>query len=80
LPTINDILKLLEDGKWHDLNEIKKKIELHDPKVNNLTKFLAQYNFIKLDKDGKRAKLDPLIQDFLKKIQQIEEEEARRHS
>jgi len=76
LPTINDILKLLEDGKWHDLNEIKKKIELHDPKVNSLTKFLAQYNFIKLDKDGKRVRLDPSIQDFLKKIQQIEEDEV----
>ncbi|MGQ9460195.1 MAG: hypothetical protein ACUVRA_03065 [Candidatus Bathyarchaeaceae archaeon] len=78
MPTINDILELLEDGKWHDLNEIKKKTELHELKVKSLTKFLAQYNLIKLDKDGKRAKLDPLIQDFLKKIQQIEEEEEGR--
>jgi DNA-binding IclR family transcriptional regulator len=77
LPTVDDILKLLEDGRWHDLNEIRKKIELHDLKVKNLTKFLAQYNFIKLDKDGKKARLDPSLQDFLKKIQRIEEEEAR---
>jgi len=77
LPTVDDILKLLEDGRWHDLNEIRKKIELHDLKVKSLTKFLAQYNFIKLDKDGKKARLDPSIQDFLKKIRRIEEEEAR---
>jgi DNA-binding IclR family transcriptional regulator len=77
LPTVDDILKLLEDGRWHDLNEIRKKIELHDLKVKGLTKFLAQYNFIKLDKDGKKARLDPSIQDFLKKIRRIEEEEAR---
>jgi len=76
LPTVDDILKLLEDGRWHDLNEIRKKIELHDLKVKNLTKFLAQYDFIKLDKDGKKAKLGPSTQDFLKKIQRIEEEEA----
>jgi hypothetical protein len=76
LPTVDDILKLLEDGRWHDLNEIRKKIELHDLKVKSLTKFLAQYDFIKLDKDGKKAKLGSSIQDFIKKIRLIEEEEA----
>jgi len=75
LPTVDNILKLLEDGRWHDLDEIRKKIELHDLQVKSLTKFLAQYNFIKLDKDGRRAKIGPSIQDFLKKIQRIEEEE-----
>ena len=77
MPTVDDILKLLEDGRWHDLNEIRKKVELHDLKVKSLTKFLAQYDFIELDKDGKKAKLGPSIQDFLKKIQRIEEEETR---
>ena len=77
MPRLNDILKLLEDGRWHDLNEIRKKIELDDLKVKSLTKFLAQYDFIELDKDGQKAKLGPLIQDFLKKIRRIEEEEAR---
>jgi len=77
LPALDDILKLLEDGKWHNLNEIRKKIELQDPKVKGLAKFLAQYNFIELDKDGKKAKLAPSIQDFLKKIRRIEEGEAR---
>jgi len=76
LPTVDDILKLLEDGRWHDLNEIRKKIELHDLKVKSLTKFLAQYDFIELDKDGKKAKLGSSIQDFIKKIRRIEEEEA----
>ena len=77
MPTVDDIIKLLEDGRWHDLNEIRKKIELQNLKVKSLTKFLAQYDFIELDKDGKKAKLGPSIQDFLKKIQRIEEEETR---
>lgn len=77
MPTVDDILKLLEDGKWHDLNEIRKKIELHGLKVKSLTKFLVQYNFIELDKDRKKAKLGLSIQDFLKKIRRLEEEEAR---
>jgi len=75
LPKVNDILKLLEDGKWHNLKEIGKKIKLDDLKVKNITKFLAQYNFIMLDKEEQKVKLGPSTQDFLKKIRQIEGEE-----
>lgn len=72
MPTLEDILKFLEDGKWHDLKEIGKKVELQDLEAKSLVKFLALYNFIKLDKDGEKAKLGPPVHDFLKKIRQIE--------
>ena len=72
---VDDILKLLENGKWHDLKEIEKKTQLHDFNFTSITKFLAQYNFIKLDKEEKKAKLEPSTQDFLKKIRQLEGEE-----
>jgi len=75
LPKVDDILKLMENGKWHDLKEIGKKTQLEDLDIVNVAKFLAQYNFIKLDKEGKKAKLDPSMQDFLKKIRQLEGEE-----
>jgi DNA-binding IclR family transcriptional regulator len=77
LSKVDDILKLLENGKWHDLKEIGEKTQLHDLDVKNVAKFLAQYNFIKLDKEGKKAKLDSSAQDFLKKIRQLEVEEKR---
>lgn len=76
MPTLEDTLKLLEDGKWHDLKEIGEKIELQDLEVKSLAKFLALYNFIKLDKEGEKAKLGPPVHDFLKKIRQIEREEG----
>ena len=72
---VEDILRLLKNGKWHDLEEIEKKIQLRDFNVTNITKFLSQYNFIKLDKEGKKVKLDPSTQDFLKKIRQLEGKE-----
>ena len=75
MPKVDDILKLLENGKWHDLKEIGKKIQLHDLDITSLTKFLAQYSFIKLDKEEKKAKLDPSTQDFFKKIRKLEGEE-----
>ena len=75
MPEVDDILRLLKNGKWHDLKEIGKRIQLQDLDVASITKFLAQYNFIKLDKEGKKAKLDSSTQDFLKKIRQLEGEE-----
>jgi len=75
LPEVDDILRLLKNGKWHDLKEIGKRIQLQDLDVASITKFLAQYNFIKLDKEGKKAKLDSSTQNFLKKISRLEGEE-----
>jgi len=75
LPEVDDILKLLENGKWHDLKEIGKRIQLQDLDIASVTKFLTRYSFIKLDKEGKKAKLDSFTRDFLKKIRQLEGEE-----
>jgi len=75
LPKINDILELLENGKWHDLEEIRKKIQLQDLDIKGVTKFLAKYKFIKVDKEGKKAKLDSSTHDFLKKIRRLEGQE-----
>jgi len=77
LPTVEDILKLLENGKWHDLKEIGEKAQLNDAEVKSVTKFLAQYNFIKLEEGRQKVKLDPSTRYFLKKIQQLEVEEKR---
>ena len=75
MPKVEDILELLENGEWHDLKEMERKTRLQDLDIKSVTKFLVQYNFIKLDKEGKKAKLDSSTQDFLKKIRQLEGEE-----
>jgi len=76
LPKVGDILRLLENGKWHDLKEIGEKTQLSDLKVKRVTKFLAQHNFVKLDDGGKKMKLDAATRRFLKRIRQLEGEET----
>ena len=71
------ILRLLENGKWHYLKDIEKKTQLNSGKVENITKFLAKYNFVKLDETKQKVKLDPPTNRFLKKIRQLENEENR---
>ena len=76
MPKVEDILRLLKNGKWHDLKEIREKTQLNDLKVKSVTKFLSQYNFIKLNEGEQKIKLDPSMKKFLKKIRQLEGEET----
>ena len=76
MPKVEDILRLLENGKWHDLKEIREKTQLNNLKVKSVTKFLSQYNFIKLNEGEQKIKLDPSMKKFLKKIRQLEGEET----
>jgi len=69
------ILRLLENGKWHYLKDIKKQTQLNNGKVENVTKFLAKYNFVKLDETKQKVKLDPPTNRFLKRLRQLENEE-----
>lgn len=74
MPT-ESILQLLENGKWHYLKELTEKTCLNRYKVENVTKFLAKYNFVKLDEAEQKVKLDSPTIRFLKRIRQLENEE-----
>ncbi len=71
------ILQILENGKWHSLKDLTEKTQLNSFKVENVTKFLAKYNFVKLDEAEQKVKLDPPTSRFLKRIRQLENEENR---
>jgi len=71
---VDEILKLLEDGEWHDLNEIIEKSRLRKFKAEVITNFLAEYAFIQLDKERQRARLTPPALSFLEEIQRVEKE------
>ena len=43
--------------------------------VETVTKFLAKFNFVKLDETEQKVKLDPPTNQFFKKIRQLENEE-----
>lgn len=69
------ILRLLENGKWHYLKDIEKQTQLNSVKVETVTKFLVNYNFVKLDEAKQKVKLDPPTNRFFKRLRQLENEE-----
>jgi hypothetical protein len=76
LEMVNVIFDLLEDGKWQSLTEMADKSGLHEFKLEIVTNFLAEYDFIKLDKAKRKARLAVSVVDFLKKIKPIEKDEG----
>ncbi|PVX26425.1 MAG: hypothetical protein CW716_05970 [Candidatus Bathyarchaeum sp.] len=74
MPT-DTILELLENGKWHYLKDIEKKTQLNSWKLETVTRFLATYNFVKLDEAEQRVKIDSPTNKFLKRIRKLEKEE-----
>jgi len=73
---IDEILMLLKDGDWHDLREIAQKCSSSKPKVETIVSFLSKYDFLELDRKGRRARLRPLVLEFIDEIQHIRIEEA----
>ncbi len=76
MPAIDDILELLEDGKWHNVSEAVKKYSLHESKVEIILGFLAEYKLIILNKKQQKAKLTPRMLKFFKETQIFEKQKC----
>jgi len=74
MSAIDEILCLLKDGEWHDLKEITKKVALPKFKAEMAVSFLGEYDFIQLNENIRRVKLQPSMFEFIKEIQHLEKE------
>jgi len=75
MSAIDDILWLLKDGKWHDVQEVTKTVALPKAKAKTVISFLSEYDFIQLDEneDAKKIKLKPSMLQFIEGIRRLEE-------
>ncbi|MEM3580529.1 MAG: hypothetical protein QXH40_02705 [Candidatus Bathyarchaeia archaeon] len=55
--SIAEILELLEDGKWHLLDDIQRKTNLSRQDLKKAIEFLAKYNFVVVDESGGKVRL-----------------------
>ena len=74
MPTLDEILEPLIDGKWHGLEEINEAVKVPEEKLEEIIGFFAEYRFVKLDKENRRVKLTPSVLAFFAKFQQINQE------
>jgi len=73
---LDDVLKLLEDGEWHNIREIADNSRLHCLKAEMIMNFLSEYDLVELDEKRRKVKLTSSLYKFIRKIKLIEEKEA----
>jgi DNA-binding IclR family transcriptional regulator len=59
------ILEILDDGRWHTLDEIRQETRMNRFQTGKVMQFLVDYGFIVLDDTKEKVKLDEKAQRFL---------------
>ena len=62
---ITEILETLSDGKWHSLEEIQQRMKLSGIQVQKITIFLKEYNFVAIDEENKKIRINKNVRKFL---------------
>ena len=57
------ILEMLGDGKWHRIEQLQQLVGLKDFEVEEIAKFLSDYDFVEVDEDNSRVRVS---RDFRK--------------
>jgi hypothetical protein len=57
------VLELLDDGKWHGIEESLLRLELSEREFRVVADFLGKYGFAKIDERNRRVKIN---RDFIR--------------
>ena len=49
---------MLSDGRWHEIEEIRQKMQLEENQTQELLTFLKEYNFIVFEETKKAIKIE----------------------
>ena len=71
MSTIDKLLELLQDGGWHNLNEVAQQVGLSSVNVETVVSFLTEYGFVMLNEDSKEIKLQTATQNFFVELQRL---------
>jgi DNA-binding IclR family transcriptional regulator len=58
MAAVEKALEILKDGEWHSLDAIVTELRLEEDVVKKVLSFLAEFNFVKFDEEGKKVRID----------------------
>ena len=73
MSAIDDIIGLLKDGEWHDVQEVTENVALPKSKAEMVISFLGEYDFIQQKEDTKKIRLQASMLEFIDGIQRLEQ-------
>lgn len=59
------VLEVLSDGNWHSITEIQQLTKLNEKQAQEVTSFLFDYNFVKVDTSSKKVKISKCLRELL---------------
>ena len=62
--TIDDVLELLMDGKWHSFEELREQLQLKNGTLESMVSFLSEYGFVKVDEKTMKVRIDEDIKQL----------------
>jgi DNA-binding IclR family transcriptional regulator len=62
---IADVLEMLSDGKWHNLQKIRRKMKLTNEQIQQIAQFLEEYEFVTFDETKNEIRIEEAVQKFL---------------
>jgi len=66
LPKLDHFLNLIEDGAWHDLEELSKRSKIPKQKLATLFKLLSETNIVEYEAKGNNVRIKPEWQRMFK--------------
>ena len=65
MSTIDDVVELLRDGEWRNLQDLAKDLKLNPEKLQQIIQFLKNLEFIKLDEEQQKAQIDTDLKQLM---------------
>ena len=62
---IAGVLEILSDGEWHTLEGVRRKMKLSRNQIQQVVKFLEEYEFVKLDEARMKMRIEEAVRRFL---------------
>ena len=62
---IAEVLEMLSDGKWHTLEQVRRRMRLDGNQMRQIAEFLEKYEFVKMDEARKRMMIEEAVREFL---------------
>jgi len=59
------VLELLNDGEWHTLQGIRRKMKLKKEQVQQIAVFLEEYGFVTFDETKNKIRIEEAVRKFL---------------
>jgi DNA-binding IclR family transcriptional regulator len=62
---VAEVLEILNDGNWHTLEEVRRKMNLNRNQIQQIAGFLKEYEFVAIDETQKRMRIEETVRKFL---------------